>query len=185
MHKIAIAGAHGVGKTTLASALSSRMGLPMITEVARSVAQKYGFSSTEEIRRAEPHRKMLYQMSVFYHQIAAEDARCHGFISDRSVFDAAAYSYLYGLNNVAACLTDMAAYYSENYNFIVYCPLPDQSTDPDLLNDGFRLVDQDSQVQINEILFSLILKRARCAVVILPPDRSRWVNYVLKLNDLI
>lgn len=179
MHKIAISGAHGVGKTTLASALSEKLGLPLIREVAREVAQNFGFKTTEEIWRANSGKKALYQLNVFYSQIEAEKSHAYGFVSDRSIFDSIAYSLFYGLNAVAEYLIDEAASHSENYELIVYCPIPDFDSPA---NDGFRLTDKESQMQVDEILRGL-LRWARCPVLRLSPDRDAWLEQVLDYLD--
>lgn len=176
MYRIAVSGAHGVGKTTLATSLAEELGLPLIREVAREVAQDFGFKTTREIAASNPGKKTLYQISVFYTQIKAEKGRKRGFVSDRSVFDNLAYSLFYGLNAVAEYLIDEAISHSENYDFIVYCPIPDSDTPAD---DGFRLTDKESQIQVDEILRGLV-EQARCPVIWLSRDRDTWLDQVLE-----
>lgn len=176
MYRIAVSGAHGVGKTTLATSLAKELGLPLIGEVAREVARDFGFKTTREIAASNPGKKTLYQISVFYTQIKAEKGRKRGFVSDRSAFDCVAYSALYGLDAVAGCLLDEAVGHSENYSLVVYCPVPCLDSPAD---DGFRLTDKESQIQVDEILRGL-LEQARCPVMWLSRDRDTWLNQVLE-----
>ena len=171
--KIAISGAHGVGKTTLAKALAKELGLPLIEEVARGVAKKCGFKNTEQIRDADKTVKMFFQQNVFVEQQLAEAECFTGFISDRSIFDPLAYCMYYDIDHEV--FRNNAIEWSENYDFIVYCPIPDGG----ISDDGFRLTDEESQWFIGAALRWLLLS-SKCSVLWLGKDRSKWESDVLE-----
>lgn len=174
--KIAISGSHGVGKTTLARALSKELGLPMISEVAREVAKKQGFETTEQIWHAFKIQRMIFQLNVYFHQIKAEEDSWRGFIADRSVFDVVAYCIFYDLPlGLIEYLRSDAIQHSRRYDLIVYCPVPGG----ELEDDGFRLVDKESQIMIDNSL-KILLEFAKCPVLRLTQNRENWKYEVLK-----
>jgi nicotinamide riboside kinase len=80
--RIYLVGAHATGKTTLARWIRDHYGLPMISEVARSVlaemeAQLDGLRSNIDLVDR-------YQQEVFLRQIEAERAQPGAFVSDRA-----------------------------------------------------------------------------------------------------
>lgn len=182
--RIAIAGSHGVGKTTLAKALSEKLRYPRIGEVARTVAATMGFETTEQIMAADKEQICQYQQKVFYCQLLTEEAyqKDHGcFISDRSIFDVVSYMGLYQLEE--AFINDfalMAGRHSRDYDLIIYCPVPNAG----ITDDGFRLVDKPSQIAFDAILKELLETGAQCPVIYLPPTRETWLDKVLQLEQI-
>lgn len=169
--KIAITGAHGVGKTTLAKSLSKKMGLPMISEIARREAKLYGFSKTEQIRKAPKERIRGYQEAVYTSQVFSESALQKGFVSDRSVFDVVAYMEFYGLSpDDVGWVTDKARLHSKNYDLLIYCPIPKGGVVED---DGFRLTGQEGQEKIDELI-KMLINSAECPVLVLKKERETW-----------
>lgn len=159
--KIAISGAHGVGKTTLAKSLAVELNLPLIDEVARSVAEENGFKTTADIRDAIPLTRTFFQYSVFYRQIMKERYSYHEYISDRSIFDCVAYCILYDLHDdFIAFLRAEATKHSSNYDCIIYHPIPDR----EISADGFRLIGKDSQKDVDSSL-RILLRYAKCPVL--------------------
>jgi len=80
--RIYLVGAHATGKTTLARWIRDHYGIPMISEVARSVlaemeAQLDGLRSNIDLVNR-------YQHEVFVRQIEAERAQPGAFVSDRA-----------------------------------------------------------------------------------------------------
>lgn len=174
--KIAISGAHGVGKTTLAKSLAVELNLPLIDEVARSVAEENGFKTTADIRDAIPLTRTFFQYSVFYRQIMKERYSYHEYISDRSIFDCVAYCILYDLHHdFISFLRAEAIKHSSDYDFIVYCPIPDGK----ISADGFRLTDKESQKFIDDSL-RILLAFAKCPVLALGKSRDLWEEEVLE-----
>jgi hypothetical protein len=90
--RIYFIGAHATGKTTMSRYVSRKWGLPMITEVARSVLSE--LESSFDALRTDMDLVAEYQRRVFERQISVErlqDAQGSGFVSDRA-FDNLAYA---------------------------------------------------------------------------------------------
>lgn len=159
--------------STLCRQLSESLLLPRIDEVARTVAEGW-FSDSNAIKNASLAQRTLFQLSVFFKQIQEED-RYPEFISDRSIFDVIAYSKYYELpNKVIKMLKEEAVEQSKEYDLIIYCPIPEVK---EVVADGFRFTDKESQVEIDRILQEL-LKEAKCEVFRLGKYRETWLGEV-------
>lgn len=86
--RIALSGASGVGKTTLAKMLSTTLGIPFTGSTARSVAVKGKFCS-EYINSGK--QLMLFQEEVLKLKIEVE-SKLESFISDRALLDTVTYT---------------------------------------------------------------------------------------------
>lgn len=171
--KIAISGAHGVGKTTLVNALAGTIKIPVIHEVVRAVAKEMEIENCGIIKVSDTETIERFQTKVFYHQVLRE-IELPDFISDRSLFDIVAYMEYYGLP------TDMIDEFfqyvircSTNYDAIIYCPIPKWV---EIEADGFRLVE--GQDEYDAILKRLLFE-SECQVIKLTRNRSRWIDQVL------
>jgi len=87
--RIYFIGAHSTGKTTIARYTAKRMGLPLITEVARGVLAELELSL--DTLRTDLDTVTTYQREVLLRQIATEQRHPQGFVSDRA-FDNIAYA---------------------------------------------------------------------------------------------
>jgi hypothetical protein len=87
--RIYFIGSHATGKTTMSRYVSRKWGLPMITEVARSVLSE--LESSLEALRTDMDLVAEYQRRVFERQIQVERMQANGFVSDRA-FDNLAYA---------------------------------------------------------------------------------------------
>lgn len=87
--RIYFVGAHRTGKTTCATWAKETYGLPMITELARTVLAEIGGDLGP--LRTDLKAVANYQEEVFRRQIRAEREHPGGFVSDRS-FDNLAYA---------------------------------------------------------------------------------------------
>lgn len=80
--RIYLVGAHSTGKTTLARWVRDRYGLPMISEVARSVLAE--MEARLDGLRSDVEAVNRYQAEVFRRQIEAEAQHGGSFVSDRA-----------------------------------------------------------------------------------------------------
>lgn len=98
--RIAIAGASGTGKTTLAKAIAERYSLPINPVGARSVALSMGFDNPYDVDQAG--RRVEFQRRLFEEKRAWELANDR-FVTDRSYLD-----------NLTYCALHMAEYLPDN-----------------------------------------------------------------------
>jgi predicted ATPase len=98
--RIAIAGASGTGKTTLAQAIAERYHLPINPVGARSVAKSMGFDNPYDVDAAG--RRVEFQRKLF-EQKRAWELEHEAFVTDRSYFD-----------NLTYCALHMAEHLEDN-----------------------------------------------------------------------
>lgn len=178
--KIALTGTHGIGKTTLAKQLSERLGIPYLDEVARRVAEFYGFTDSEQIRNNSLERIRTFQSDVWATQIKTEWSYPDGFVSCRSVLDAVAYAIYYfgGITDTYLDVLKRITYdLTADYDALIYCPIPDGIDEPE--NDGFRFTDKDSQIAIDCIIQGMLPYAKAKKVCKLGNKRDWWLNDVL------
>jgi nicotinamide riboside kinase len=145
--RIIITGASGVGKTTLAEKLASRLQLQIIPELGRQLCEEMGFKYIGEIPDQE-----RFKQRVLDAQIDAE-SKLHnpGFIADRSTIDCWVLWQRWNLCEAMSYTTE--AYYekslqqAKNYSKIIYIP---PKFDPP--EDGFRWTDKHYQKQIDRLI---------------------------------
>lgn len=80
--RVYLVGSHSTGKTTLARYIRDHYGLPMISEVARSILAEMEVSLDR--LRSDVDAVSRYQMQVFRRQVEAERRMTGGFVSDRA-----------------------------------------------------------------------------------------------------
>jgi|GEM_PF-817980 len=182
--RIGITGSHGVGKTTLAQALSDALNLPLIQEQARVVARDLGIKTLDEIKN-DKFRFREYQCLVPAYQIAAEKSNPAGFVSDRTTIDCAAYwlkwhahNWPSGLNNnyYDICMANV-----KYYDLIVYVPVQHWPAD-----DGFRDIDRGCQVEVDFYIRCLLSNAAPASWIAVegsPDDMGKQILARLSDND--
>ena len=179
--RIYFVGSHATGKTTMTRWVSRRYGLPMITEVARSVLAE--LETNFDTLRTDMERVGDYQRRVFERQIATERLQEKGFVSDRA-FDNLAYAAEHAL-----CLGDIMSdtggedtrrYMEWVSEGVVFFVRPHRSL---LKEDGVRAgVDWDSVVRIDGMVKLLLEQfRIRYMPIDTPSmqERVRAVEFVL------
>jgi hypothetical protein len=149
--KLALIGTHGVGKTTLAYEICSRLkrageNVELVAEVARRSPFPVNAATTLE-----------GQLWILHAQIAAElDASRHAshVVCDRSVLDN--YCYLVNKFGRQPQLEVWLAWWMRTYDFLVGVPLLAEQIQP----DGFRSEDVAFQQRIHVLLNELVGERA-------------------------
>ncbi|HMY56612.1 MAG TPA: AAA family ATPase [Pseudomonadota bacterium] len=179
--RIYFVGSHATGKTTMTRWVSRRYGLPMITEVARSVLAELEIDL--DSLRTDMDRVSDYQRRVFERQIAIERLQEKGFVSDRA-FDNLAYAadHALVLGDIMSGESgeEVREYMKWVAQGVVFFVRPHRSL---LREDGVRAgVDWESVVRIDGMV-KLLLEQFR--IPYLPIDTSsmqervRAVEFVL------
>jgi len=114
--RIAIAGSHGVGKTTLAKALAKRLNFKYIPDIVREEAIKKGFVINENT----PPEVQLWLVS---RQWELENTTPENWVADKSLFDFLIYGEIVLKNeNVLNVIREMVTR-NANYDFVFYLPI--------------------------------------------------------------
>lgn len=180
--RIYFVGSHATGKTTMTRWVSRRYGLPMITEVARSVLAE--LETNFDTLRTDMDRVGDYQRRVFERQIATERLQEKGgFVSDRA-FDNLAYAAEHALC-LGEIMSDTGSEEVRRYmewvsEGVVFFVRPHRTL---LKEDGVRAgVDWDSVVRIDGMVKLLLEQfRIRYMPIDTPSmqERVRAVEFVL------
>ena len=181
--RIYFVGSHATGKTTLCRYVSRRHGLPMISEVARSVLAEMetGFDAL----RTDMDLVGEYQERVFMRQVAVEKLHENRFVSDRA-FDNLAYVAEH-TTNAATMMNDQRFhdYMKWVQGGIVFFVRPHQSL---LKEDGVRAgVSWESVLRIDGMV-KLMLELHRISYLPLESvsmqERVRAVEFVLARSGM-
>ena len=143
--RIGILGAQGVGKTTLAEALSKELEYPLIREVVRDVMKDMGITSPRELKD-DVEKSTEFQRACLYRQIE-EEGKHKNFVSDRTTIDNAAYWMKWHAHkNPSHVNTEYYQTAWENakkYDLLVYVP-----PEIPLVGDGCRSTNKDYQEEM-------------------------------------
>lgn len=177
--RIAIIGTHGVGKTTLARSLSSKLGIPLIDEQIRTVITKYeilGFKKPDDIAKTEWYRNMV--LDTFLSQLLLEKKHSNQFITDRTTLDY--YSYYKYLNIDDQYISDYLKelflnHYMKAYDIIIYIPIMFP-----LNNDSYRNIDESFRNTI-DIEIKKLMRMHKSVFEISTLDRDNRTNEVLTM----
>lgn len=160
--RIYFVGSHATGKTTMTRWVSRTYGLPLVTEVARSVLAE--LETNFETLHMDMDKVGEYQRRVFERQVATEQARGEGFVSDRA-FDNLAYAAEHSLivsdllETVDDALQKYMTWVSEG---VVFFLRPHKSL---LKEDGVRTgLDWESVIRIDGMI-KLLLEQFRIPYV--------------------
>ncbi len=143
--RIALTGASGVGKSSLASALANELKLDLIPELGRQICEVRGFKQIGDIPDQEAFKK-----DVLAAQIAREE-ELGAFVADRGVIDC---WVLWQRWNLCTAMTyDSEEYYmsartqAQKYSHVIY--IPPLFTPKE---DGFRWTEPDYVKQIDRFI---------------------------------
>lgn len=143
--RIAIVGTHSTGKTTLLRMLAERLEIPTLSEVAREKIAE----SSKLPHHMTPEERGAFQMGILVEQIRRENST-ESFLSDRSAFDAVAYSFdtpSYGELFSKAHEHGKSRPYSKVFLLPVEFPME---------GDGIRSEDEDYRKKIEDELVRVL-----------------------------
>lgn len=182
--KIALMGTHGVGKTTLAYEICTRLkkaghNVDLVTEVARRSPLPVNEATTLE-----------GQLWILHAQVAAEleaTQRAPYVICDRAVLDN--YCYLVNKCGRQPRLEAWLEQWLESYGLLVGVPLVEKPIfaeafrQPELV-DGFRSVSEDFRRRIETLLKEFLGQKpfdcfGRAVLWLNGKDQARWAETVL------
>ena len=120
MNRIALTGASGTGKSTLATNLAAHLKLPLNPVGSRSVAESMGFASPYDVDKAGMRGE--FQRNLILQTIGWE-FRHDEFVTDRTLLDNLAYTALHDVASVSeellfSCFSGMS-----RYTHIIHCPV--------------------------------------------------------------
>lgn len=119
MMRIAMTGASGTGKTTLAEYVAATMRLPLNPVGSRSVAAAMGFASPYDVDKAG--KRAEFQQRLLREKMAWE-AEHDAFVTDRTVADNLAYLVLHDVRAVDEDLIRVVRDGVRRYTNVFYCP---------------------------------------------------------------
>lgn len=160
--KIYICGPSGVGKTTLAKAISEKYNIPFVSTSGKSLWAMFNINSHKELidrTAADPMGfGMNYQIALLEQRTAAIDGYSQ-FVTDRSPID----NLVYFLAQVASHATeeqtkkyiDVCELSMKRANKVIYIPFTREIL---LEDDGARIVNGYYQEYITSV-FDLVIKK--------------------------
>ena len=137
--RIAMSGAAGTGKTTLANFIHEKYGWPINPVGSRSVSQAMGFASPYDVDAAG--KRVEFQRRLFEEKREWE-TKHESFVTDRTHLDNLVYASMHG----AAHSVELDEYLEalNNYTMIFLCPIRsfhNIGTDPVRMKDtGYHVI---------------------------------------------
>lgn len=118
--RIALYGASGTGKTTLARMIAEELQLSMNPVGSRSVAQAMGFDSPYDVDRAGMRAE--FQRRLLSEKVAWERDR-EAFVTDRTTLDNLTYTLMHDVGAIDAPMLAEARRAFFRYTHAVFCPI--------------------------------------------------------------
>ena len=118
--RVAIYGASGTGKTTVAKMIKQEFGLPFNPVGSRTVAKEMGFDNPYDVDAAG--KRAEFQWKLVESKVAWERAH-EQFVTDRTTLDNLAYTMLHDIYAasddmfIAACRAGFV-----RYTHLIFCP---------------------------------------------------------------
>jgi len=167
INRIAIIGASGVGKTTLAKYLSEKFNIPFISASARDVWSQFGFEShADALHKCLSDQSLgyLYQKAVWQkrHDVLSINKR---FITDRSPIDNYAYfllqqAYCSEVDNKEMKTFCMADY--EKIEAVIFLRIPENMF---LEDNGRRIVHLTYQRMVEACIDMVLFREFKAMTV--------------------
>lgn len=118
--RIAIYGAAGTGKTTLAKMIEEELGVPFNPVGSRFVAASMGFDNPYDVDKAG--KRAEFQRRLVAEKVAWEAAH-ESFVTDRTTFDNIAYTILHDVHAIDESLMAAAFEGFLKYDKVIFCPM--------------------------------------------------------------
>lgn len=173
--KIALTGAGGTGKTTLATHIAEKWKIPYVGSVSRHVFKDLGILN-EDAQKAMDDTALLALQHAIYKKRNESVTEHQAFVTDRLGLD----NYVYALRRCGKAMTEdvrqewETAMVKDLYRFdlVFYCPTGLFKT----ADDGVRVTDISHQHLIDTAIYGLLCKHAF--------DRMAGHVYVVNMADL-
>lgn len=165
--KIAIAGAHGVGKTTFAKALAKRLKLNYIFDVVREEAVKKGFV----INESTPPEVQLW---LVCRQWELEKTTPESWIADKSLFDYLVYGEIVLKDDNFKKIIRKIVKRNARYDPVFYLPI-----EFPMELDGVRSEDENFQKEVDR-RYRKTLKELGIKYIILSGSPEERINQALE-----
>jgi predicted ATPase len=150
--RIALCGASGTGKTTLAKWLSEQYGFKLNPVGSRSVSKAMGFDKSYDVdkagKRTEFQRRLLIEKTTW--------ERDHdSFVTDRTTLDNLAYTTMHAASDVDSETLNQVLKGMRRYTHVIYCP---SEVFLNVAGDPNRVSDMTYHTLYDALLFGLLLK---------------------------
>ena len=158
--KIAITGASGVGKTTLAKFIAEQYDMPFISASAREVWPKFGFKNHQEALSSclkDPMLGLQYQENILLNRHLAL-TRSGSFVTDRSPIDNYAYFLLqqgYHSEEHNAYMKSLCLMDYQNIDIVIFIRVGDQR---EIEDNGRRICNPSYQRMVDEVIGMVLQK---------------------------
>ncbi len=166
--RIAIAGASGTGKTTLAQAIAERYSLPINPVGARSVAADMGFDNPYDVDKAG--KRVEFQRRLFEEKRFWERST-ESFVTDRTYFDNLTYCALHMAEHLPDNAVEEYTSAMERYTAVIVL----ERRDFQCLDDGIRKTSPTYHGLYEILLRGLIWPSGSVYGTSYPPETITWV----------
>lgn len=140
--RIALCGAHGVGKTTLAQKLSEYFDLPVLEDIVVT-AHHLGFV----INEGTPLETQLWLTGK---QLEQEKINTN-FVADKCIFDYYVYAHALDMDSALIEVAKKVALNTHNYDHIFYI-----APEFPIVDDGLRSLNVDFQSGVDKVYLSFL-----------------------------
>jgi len=160
MIRLALTGASGTGKSTIASHVAEHLSIPFCPVGSRSVAKDMGFNNPYDVDAAG--RRVEFQRRLLSSKLEWELER-QNFVTDRAYIDNLAYAMTHAPETASPVFIQSIRDASRIHTHIVFCPI---SAFHHVGNDPARVPELKYHLEYERLLISLIGQHIRSAPVL-------------------